>query len=219
MPALWDLDRGAFHVIHGWREPWLDPIMQAITVTGLGWVQLGGILLAFALLRGRRQRAGLREGWLGLNPVAWSALAAGVLSGVVRLPLAVWIARERPSNFSSAIPMEQVFGRSSFPSGHTTTSFAIAVVVLLMLGGSRLAWAGWLALVWAGAVGFSRIYVGVHFPSDVIGGAALGASCAAAVYLVARSRFPWIWEGPSECHSEGNMSAAGPEIVGHGMKP
>jgi undecaprenyl-diphosphatase len=217
--TLWEFDQRGFHAIHGLREPWLDPIMQGITSTGLGWVQLVGILLAFALLWGRRRSAGRREGWLGLNPVAWSALAAGLLSGAIRLPLAVWIARERPSNFDTAMPLEQVFGHSSFPSGHTTTSFAIATVLIFALWGSRTAWAGWLALLWASLVGLSRIYVGVHFPTDVIGGAGLGATCGAATYLVMRHRFAWIWDAPRDPPSEGNMSASRPAVVGRGVKP
>lgn len=219
MPTLWDLDQRGFHAIHGIREPWLDPIMQGITSTGLGWVQLVGILLAFALLWGQRRNTGRREGWLGLNPVAWSALAAGLLSGAIRLPLAAWVARERPSNFDSAMPMEPVFGHSSFPSGHTTTSFAIATVLLLVLWGSRTAWVGWSALLWASLVALSRIYVGVHFPSDVVGGAALGAACGAAIYLLLRARFTWIWDAPPELASEGNMSAPRSAVVGRGVKP
>jgi undecaprenyl-diphosphatase len=217
--TLWEFDQRGFHAIHGLREPWLDPIMQGITCTGLGWVQLVGILLAFALLWGRRWSTGRREGWLGLNPVAWSVLVAGLLSGAIRLPLAAWVARERPSNFDSATPLEQVFGHSSFPSGHTTTSFAIATVLVLTLWGSRTAWAGWLAMLWASLVGLSRVYVGVHFPSDVLGGAALGTSCGAVIYLVLRARFAWIWDALPEPASEGNMSASRPAVVGRGGQP
>lgn len=64
----------------------------------------------------------------------------------------------------------------SFPSGHTTTSFACAVVM-------AKSWhrAKWLPLLFAAAIGFSRIYVGVHYPLDVIAGAVLGVICGTVV--------------------------------------
>jgi len=64
-------------------------------------------------------------------------------------------------------------GSTSFPSGHTSTSFAVATAL------SR-AYPKWYVIapsyLWAGAVGYSRMYLGVHYPSDVFGGAILGTT-------------------------------------------
>jgi undecaprenyl-diphosphatase len=72
---------------------------------------------------------------------------------------------------------------SSFPSGHAATSFAAAT--MLSFGFPRLAP---FLFVLAAAVAFSRVYVGVHYPLDVLGGAALGALIAVALRLLVRRR-------------------------------
>jgi membrane-associated phospholipid phosphatase len=67
-----------------------------------------------------------------------------------------------------------------FPSGHTTTAFALAAVLHPLLPG-RWRWVAWLL---AAAVGIARIYVGAHFPMDVIGGAALGVAIGGVAGLL-----------------------------------
>jgi undecaprenyl-diphosphatase len=74
----------------------------------------------------------------------------------------------------------------SFPSGHTLFVAGGAVILWLSLRG----WWAALLTVEAGLVGFSRIYVGVHYPIDVVGGALLGACCA--LFLCS---FPGLVEG------------------------
>lgn len=75
---------------------------------------------------------------------------------------------------------------ASFPSGHAATSFAGATI--LSFSFPRLAPVFYLL---AAAVAFSRVYVGVHYPLDVIGGAVLGTLVALGVrYLVRRARRP-----------------------------
>ena len=67
----------------------------------------------------------------------------------------------------------------SFPSGHAATSFAAATVLTLYLP----RWAPlWILL--AVAIGFSRVYVGVHYPLDVVGGAVLGVLVATSLRLL-----------------------------------
>ena len=86
------------------------------------------------------------------------------------------VARERPFNqFSELIPLIKKPTDFSFPSGHTASSFASAGILFRYLDKKY----GILAIVFAGIIAFSRLYVGVHFPSDVIVGIIMGllSSC------------------------------------------
>ncbi|NLA85848.1 MAG: phosphatase PAP2 family protein [Clostridiales bacterium] len=86
------------------------------------------------------------------------------------------------------VPLQTDF---SFPSGHTSTSFACAFV-LTRLGGRRWAW----VYIVAGMIAVSRLFVGVHYPADVLAGAIFGALSAAVVVVLAR-RLP-IFKNGSE---------------------
>lgn len=165
------------------NQAWLDQPMLYVTYTGHGNIQIPAMLLAL-LPKATR-------------PYAAGALAAFAASGLVRLVFRDLVQRQRPSNFVWAKPLEPIFGDSSFPSGHSTTSFAIAFMVLWMLVGTRQVWAGWLLVVWATLVGFSRVYVGVHYPGDVLGAAALALVTSTALYLL-WSKKGWI---PGQAHS------------------
>jgi undecaprenyl-diphosphatase len=105
--------------------------------------------------------------------VALADLAADLLADVVK----VAVDRVRPHvSHLVAVPHS-----ASFPSGHSATSFACATVLGALVPRLRLP-----ALVLAAAVAYSRLYVGVHYPLDVLAGALLGI--ATALLLLAASR-------------------------------
>ena len=176
MHWLLEIDKNLFYDIHvRLHSTILDPLALLVTHLGRGEVQ-AAFLIFFAC-------------WKHLRKYALAGGIAGLFSGAVRIVMAHLVGRVRPSNFSFSHPLESVYSNTSFPSGHTTTSFAIAVIVLILTWGQKSAWVGWLLILLAGLIGMSRIYVGVHFPGYVLGGAVLGSLCAGATYLFMRKKY------------------------------
>ena len=178
---LYRLDVDTFRAIHiGLHHPWLDPIFWALTWLGDGTAQT---VMVFMVLLSP-----------GARRLFWPLLTALVFGGLLGAQgLKKLLPRDRPSNFAWANPQEPIY-YNSFPSGHTTASFSLAVMLVLLTRGTRYAWTGWAALVYGCLVGLSRIYRGVHWPSDVIGGALCGTFFACAIYLVFE-RAGWLAGG------------------------
>ncbi len=74
-------------------------------------------------------------------------------------------------------------GKYGFVSSHAANTFALAVFLSLVF---RRFWAGCLLIFWAALVSYSRIYLGVHYPGDILGGAILGAFIAVLIYWLFR---------------------------------
>lgn len=111
----------------------------------------------------------------------WAA-ASGVISALLALGFNVVIShiwdRPRPFIALHVKPLLAHAADASFPSDHAAGAFAIAVAVLLIL--RRI---GLLALLLAALIAFSRVYVGDHYVTDVLGGAAVGIIAALIVSL------------------------------------
>jgi membrane-associated phospholipid phosphatase len=112
------------------------------------------------------------------------ALETGVATALnVGLSQLIKISVNRPRPFETYpdILKKADGGRPSFPSGHTSAAFATATSL-------SLNYPTWKVIVpsfvWAGAVGYSRMYLGVHYPSDVLAGAILGAGSAWLTFKV-----------------------------------
>ena len=181
------LDSGAGSVVASLHRPWLDSTLIAATHLGEGAVTVSvAALFVVVLLLLRR--------WKPALCIA-AAVAAGFLlaDGVKDL-----VRRPRPDVPWRLVPLPTSY---SFPSSHATNSMA-AYASLGLIAGRRLRrrWPRILALVLGLAlpllVGFSRVYLGVHYFTDVLCGWAIGLTLA---LLAAWG--DWRWEGGSDANN------------------
>lgn len=140
----------------------LDDLVISITHlgdSGLLWIILGLFLLLFRKTR--------RGGFALLLAMLCNFL-------ITNITLKNLVARVRPYEVVEGLTsLLGNVGEWSFPSGHTSSSFAAAVAVAATLG-KKL---GIPALLLATLIGLSRLYVGVHYPTDVLAGAVIGVVC------------------------------------------
>jgi membrane-associated phospholipid phosphatase len=174
-------DRPVVRFLAAHRQPW--SIAAARVITDIGspvGVAVTAVVVGVAL-------AWVRRSWL---PLLVFALGAGGI-GVINMTVKRLIGRGRPP-LATAVLSEQGF---SFPSGHTVGTTVVWLLLAWMIGHwvtSRRAiqgavWTGALLMIMA--VGATRVYLGVHFPSDVLAGWALGAAWAVTIALVVN-----VWE-------------------------
>jgi undecaprenyl-diphosphatase len=110
--------------------------------------------------------------------------SADVLADLVATVLKDVTNVDRPSTrYAEPTPLVRAPHDGSFPSGHTSTSFACATILSVALPRFAPLW-----YLLALAIGFSRIYVGVHYPLDVVGGAVLGTAIALLLLAAVRWR-------------------------------
>jgi membrane-associated phospholipid phosphatase len=108
-------------------------------------------------------------------------LAAEAITSGISTALKYSVNRERPYITYPDITKKSSAGSPSFPSGHTSNAFATATSL-------SLEFPKWYIIVpsytWAGCVGYSRMHLGVHYPSDVLAGAVIGSGCAWLTHVV-----------------------------------
>lgn len=165
-----DLDERVFGVVAAYHNPTLDVVLPRLSLAASFsriWIGVSAVLVAFG---GRKDRVAAAE---GITSVAITSLVANLI-------LKRAIPRQRPKE---SVPQARRLpdpDSSSFPSGHTASGAAFSGAVGRTVPGL---WAPLNSL--AATIGFSRVYTGVHHPSDVAVGWVLGKAVAA---LVGRSR-------------------------------
>lgn len=177
------LDTALFQLINGTAQSphWLLTLAVFSTVH-LPTLVAGGLVGAFATGSPRVRRAALQT----VAAIAMAWVAARLIQHVVPV--------DRPFTLGLGMQWLPHKASPSFPSNHATAAFAFAGAVAFAT--RRWMWA-LPALLLAGLISWSRVYLGLHFPSDVLAGAVIGTGCGwLAVWLSSRK------QGSSKLHAK-----------------
>ncbi len=156
----------SFLWLNSYHRPWLDRLFMLYTYVGDG---LFAVLLSLILFFVLRQR---KMGLVLLFAYALTGIVAQVIKPLVEAPRPGSYFREHLPFFIDAI---QHHGRTSFPSGHTVTAFALTTVLAFY---TRSRWQHLVLILLAVLAGYSRIYLSQHFLEDVMAGSLIGVTGA-----------------------------------------
>lgn len=164
-----------------WEKEWLHQLANERTISKNRFFQTIsdlnapmtiGIPLGWAA-------AGLIKKDIGMSMQSLKWVAAQFVNGGITYALKVGVNRPRPAVADPTLPALEDVRIHSFPSGHTSSAFALATSLSL----DHPKWYVIApAYLYASMVGYSRCYLGVHYPSDVLAGAVIGTASAWATY-------------------------------------
>ena len=164
-----NIDTELFLFLNGLHADWLDPIM--IFISGkLSWTPFYLVLLYLIIKNYKKQSILIIIGIILL------IICSDQISSSVFKPL---FERPRPCHNEAIkdlvyLPNGHCGGAYGFISSHACNVFALAVFITHILK-KYYSKIGWVMFIWATLVAYSRIYMGVHYPGDVLVGAAVGA--------------------------------------------
>lgn len=186
MEELLELDKRLLLFLNGLNTPFLDSVMLMLTETFI-WSPLYAILIFFII-----KTYGKSSLWILLGVVATILLCDRITSGFMK----PFFARLRPSHEPSLEGLLHLVndyrgGLYGFASSHAANTFGVAFFIWLFLR-KHYRWI-WIIFVWATLMTYTRIYLGVHYPTDILVGIAVGLlsgwiSQRLSLYLMNRNK-------------------------------
>lgn len=170
LDRLLEWDKELFLFFNGLHTPWLDPVMLFFTETFV-WLPLYLLLLYFVI------RDYKKDCWVPLLGITITILLCDQITSGFMKP---FFARLRPSQEPSLAGLIHLVngykgGMYGFASSHAANTLGTATFFTLLLRPTR-PWIAWLYL-WAFAMTYTRLYLGVHYPGDILVGGVIGITC------------------------------------------
>lgn len=174
---LTEFDQELFRFLNKFHAAWLDPVMVFLTSTW-AWLPLYGYLLFLIFKRFKVHT------WVILLGITLTLVFANEITSSLMKP---YFERLRPSwspALESVIHLVNGYkgGRFGFASSHAANTFGAATFMVLLFKSKSLPWKASLFL-WPVIASYTRIYLGVHYPGDILVGGAVGALCGIFFFL------------------------------------
>ena len=192
LERLIHIDTEILLAINGWHAPWADTLMWIISAKET-WIPLYLLLIGLLVLR-YRQPATTRVKWMQKVPacvlmIIVIGLAVGAADFIASGILKDWVARPRPSRVPELEGVLHLVngyksGRYGFVSSHAANTMACGLLFSLIWR-KKITTCG--LMLWVAANCYSRMYLGVHYPLDILGGLIVGALVAWVAFVMLRS--------------------------------
>ncbi len=183
-----DIDQALFYQINGvWHHPILDAVLPW-TRHSNNWIPLYIGLLVWLIYQ---------VGWKTLKWLLFALMNVGLTDQISSSVFKPYFHRLRPCNDpalfgKTRLLLEQCAGGFSFTSSHAANHFGIAMFIFMTWGITQKKYTRFF-FVWAGIIAFAQIYVGVHYPLDIVGGTIIGLISG---FTMAKAYLKWA--GPME---------------------
>ncbi|MFI5150870.1 MAG: phosphatase PAP2 family protein [Bacteroidia bacterium] len=176
--AIKNLDRKFFFFINGHHHTRIDYAMFWLS-NELIWIPFYLLLVGLIIYFYRK------KSWIIIGSLLALFAASDQLSVLIKNA----VKRYRPCHnelYGHLVhTVKYCGGEYGFVSSHAANTFALATFITLLMK-DKYEYFGWLMFCWAGAISYSRIYLGVHYPADVTAGAILGISLGYVMFQVSR---------------------------------
>lgn len=185
--SLNSIDTDIFLFLNGIHSSYFDTFMYTFSGKWI-WVPFYAALLYVIIRTWKKDSI-----WIILAMIACIVLADQISSGIIKN----LVERPRPSRAEKLEGLVHIVngyrgGRFGFVSSHAANTFGLAMFCTLLF---RRKVTSWIIFLWAVVTAYSRIYLGVHYPFDIVGGALVGTLAALLCYAVLKHFRPQIWSG------------------------
>lgn len=189
LERLKELDQDLFLSLNSYHTPFLDFIMYWFSDRFI-WFPFYGILLLFIVWKLK---------WKSIYAIVAIIVTIIMADQFTSRFMKPFFQRLRPCHEENLQPLIHMVagcgGQFGFVSSHAANSFALAMMCWLLFR-YKAPWLGLIIFIWAIPVSYSRIYLGVHYPSDVVIGAFIGMIIAWMVYML----YTWILKKSVHLH-------------------